>query len=201
MSIFSVFNAPSVPGVMVTNWDSVATAQLVSKAADKVVGAVKDGAKQIVDVGKNSQKVVDAVKQGSDKIIDAVGKIKVANSAMDNQQSVSPTMQTVHTGFRSVAATTARIADSILECPAEAKVAVDRARGVHTQYGSMIETATRLCDDNEALRSTVSEVRKAEDWFSSQCNDGGQCTAVSNGGGAVRVFNSFQDVFLARSEQ
>ena len=119
-----------------------------------------------------------------------------------NTQSVSPTMQTVHAGFRSVAATTARIADSILECPAEAKAAVDRAKGVHTQFGSMIETATRLCDDNEALRSTVSEVRKAEDWFSSQCNDGNnQCTAVSSGGGAVRVFNSFQEVFLTRSEQ
>jgi len=111
MQGLSVFNAPSVPGVIVTNWDSVATAQSVSKAA------------------------------------------------------------------------------------------VDRDKGVHTQYGSMIETATRLCGDSEALRSTVSEVRKAEDWFSSQCNDGGQCTAVSNGGGAVRVFNSFQDVFLARSEQ
>ena len=120
MQGLSVFNTPSVPSIMVTNWDSVATAQSVSKAADKVVGAVKDGAKQIVDVGKNSQKVVDAV-----------GKIKVANSVSDNQQPVSPTMQTVHTGFRSVAATTARIADSILECPAEAKVAVDRARGVH----------------------------------------------------------------------
>jgi len=66
----------------------------------------------------------------------------------------------------------------------------------------MIEMATRLCDDNEALRSTVSEVRNAEDWFSSQCNDGNnQCTAVSNGGGAMRIFNSFQEVFLARSEQ
>jgi len=111
MSIFSVFNTPSVPGVMVTNWDSVAAAQSVSKAA------------------------------------------------------------------------------------------VDRDKEVHTQYGSMIETATRLCDDSEALCSTVSEVRKAEDWFSSQCNDSGQCAVVSNGGGAVRVFNSFQDVFLARSEQ
>ena len=111
MTGLSVFNTPSVPGVMVTNWDSVAAAQPVSKTA------------------------------------------------------------------------------------------VDRAKGVHTQYGSMIETATRLCDDSEALRSTVSEVRKAEDWFSSQCNDGGQCAAVSSGGGAVRVFNSFQEVFLARSEQ
>ena len=112
MQRLSVFNAPSVPGVIVTNWDSVATAHSVSKAA------------------------------------------------------------------------------------------VDRDKEVHTQYGSMIETATRLCDDSEALCSTVSEVRKAEDWFSSQCNSGNnQCTAVSNGGGAVRFFNSFQEVFLARSEQ
>ena len=153
-------------------------------------------------MGKNLQKVVDAVKQGSDKIIDAVGKIKIVNNApSDNLQPASPTMQTVHAGFRCIAATTARIADSILERPAEAKAAVDRARGVHTQFGDMIETATRLCDDNEALCSTVSEVRKTEDWFSSQCNDGGQCAAVSSGGGAVRVFNSFQEVFLARSEQ
>ena len=33
MGIFSVFNTQSVPGIMVTNWDSVATAQSVSKAS------------------------------------------------------------------------------------------------------------------------------------------------------------------------
>ena len=195
MTGMSVFNtrmpeSQSNP-ILNLDWSGFARSSDVEKAATKVVSAVDKGTermtKAIADDGKNSQKIIDAVKKGSEQVVDAVGKIKPTTNA--GQTSPSAALA-VSAGLRSVAESTAKLANHLRSHPNELGAVAQSAEAVGKKFDDLIDRTSEFAKSGERLRKTTTEVSQAAGWIGSNypCGD----VSVNNASGFVSdltVFN------------
>jgi hypothetical protein len=83
---------------------------------------------------------------------------------------VSPIKRQLYEGFMSVATTTGQIGKRFLSHPDEIYSDIERAEGVHAQFGEMIRTGKMFCEHTEQLHSAVSETKKTEEWYGGTFN-------------------------------
>ena len=168
MSNFNVQNAM---------FDSTATQQGLTKAADRIVKAITDG-------DKTSQKIIETIKTGTEKIVDSIGKTRTTNNA-----SQPDSVTAIHRGLKSVAVGTAQIAEHVRKNPSEIPAALESAQAVNRQFTDLVDTASQFAQCADTLQAVTQETVKAGHWIGGQyCGNGG---AVANN----RVVHSFGELF------
>lgn len=190
-SEMSVFNSETsglqsnpILGVHNLTWDTTASQKGVERVTDRII-------KAIADEGKKSQRVVDAVKAGSEKVADAVGKIKCTQNT---DQSHPTAAEAVHESLRSIAASTAQIADQALKNPNEIPAMLTSAKAIAEKYADLTTQATAYSQEYKRLHQTAAEVEKAAGWIGSNYGGDGCCQSVPVNNSFGRVVGNFQEL-------
>jgi len=164
------------------SWDRTSSRADIDRAAGRIVTAVEKGTNRVVD---ESKKITTAVRDGSKKVADAV---KTNNA----EQSVAPTpaRKALYEGLQGIAASTTRIADSILVPAKDVKATLESAEKISRQYADVVDRASRSAECLGELRETVGEVTETSRWLAGELNDGcNRCVPVGNLFGRVSDFS------------
>ena len=159
-------------------FDSTASQQGLTKAADRIVKAIGAG-------DKTSQKIIETIKTGTEKIVDSVNKVRTTNNAGQ------PTPVAIAAGLTSIAESATKTAHHLRTHPGEMKTAADTMTSVGQQMTDLTDCARQAAENGMRLRAAVGEAAKTADWVGGQYCGGG--VTVNNSFG--RVVTSFGDLF------
>jgi len=184
MSGMSVFNL---------DWSGYPRQSDIEKAANKIAGSVDKGTEKMTgklsgDIQKNTDRISGAIKDNTEKITDAIKRSAVNNAST----SMTPPVAAVVDGLMDMSKATSDIAKFLLANPNEMPSAVEAAKGVSKQFGTLTDAASGYDAGTSKLGSEVGEMAKVLDWVDYKFGipDGsGQCVPITNS--AVNVVGAF----------
>ena len=149
MSGMSIFNSrvSESPSNLVCNldWSGYVRGSDVEKATNKIVGVVE----------KSTNKIATDAQRSTDKITAAVNNAST---------SMTPPVAAVVDGLMDMSQATADIAKFLLANPSEMPSAVEAAKGVSKQFGTLTDAASGYDAGTSKLGNEVGEMAKVLDW-------------------------------------
>ena len=134
-------------------------------------------------IERAATKVAGAVEKSTDKVTEAIKRISTTNAV------TAPATSAIHESLKSVAVSTARIADYIGKNPSGLPAAMESVQAVCKQFSELTDHASRFAESAKELRATAGETVKASDWIGSKFPSNVSDVSVSNAVGRMVDFS------------